>query len=209
MLNDVTRHPALLAEAEAMIAAGEAIPAMERILDPLIAWHEARFGQGAVSVRSPAHWRLLLDQYREAGKPVPSIAGPAWVLALYLTGQALLALKEPRAARQAFMAATRRSPVDAHSYAELGRIALMERRFDAALAGFEEAMELAEALSGGGEARLLAHCIKGRALALTGLKRTHDAEAAWARALAIDPLDWQARSELLKLGTPVALRRAA
>lgn len=205
-MDNIARHPAMLQEAEAMIAGGEAIRAMGRRLDPLIAWHEARYSAATVSLRSPAHWRLFVDRCAETRRPLPPLAGPAWVLALYLTGQALLALDEPAAARQAFAAAVARSPVDAHSLAEIGRIDLLAGDFHGARAAFDSAATLAEALAGGGEARLLAHALKGRGQALAALGDGAAARRDFDRALAVDPLDWQARTASLRLA---ALPRAA
>jgi tetratricopeptide (TPR) repeat protein len=120
----------------------------------------------------------------------------AWARALFLEGFAYNSLHRYEEARRALSLATALSPMNPHLFNELGYTCERLKDWPQAMQAFKNAENAADFLDGKRKVDEKTRAIRGQGYVLVELNKLDEAQAAYHRALAIDPGDVKSMGQL-------------
>lgn len=125
-----------------------------------------------------------------------NVMSGAWVRALFLEGFAYNSLHRYEEARRALTLATALSPMNPHLFNELGYTCERLKDWPQAMQAFKNAENAADFLDGKRKVDEKTRAIRGQGYVLVELNKLDEAQAAYHRALAIDPGDVKSMGQL-------------
>lgn len=189
----------LINEGANLARTGHAADALTQDIDPAVAKADAKIAsehRKIYAVRTQQESLLYLLQAANAKQD--AVALPAtWSMAYFFKGYLLNDLGRPAEARAFIQRALEMSPMNAQYLGEMGNLEIKDKNWDAALALFTKGEEASNAFSPDATKKAdLGKMLRGEGYVYVEQHKLDQAEAAYRRALSVDPNDQRSAKEL-------------
>ncbi|GEM_PF-835047 len=189
----------LINEGANLARTGHAADALTQDLDPAVAKADAKIAaqhRTVYAARTPTE--VLFYMAKAATEKQEAVALPAtWSMAYFFKGYLLNDLGRPAEARAFIRRALDMSPMNAQYLDEMGNLEIKDKNWDAALALFIKGEEAANSVSPDVVKNSdLGRSLRGEGFVYVEQHKLDQAEAAYRRALSIDPNDQRSAKEL-------------
>ena len=184
--------------AHTLVVKGQPQQAIDQYFQPVIDYYEARYKDDkrrVYSARSPVETLFYMLEAAKDKRSAIALDG-TWSAALYGKAAALVDLNRPDEARPVLERASQFAPMNAVVLGELGYLYGAAKQFPESLAMFNRALEASEFSPDETKTKEKGRALRGTGYALTELGRLDEAEAAYKKALALDPNDGLSKNEL-------------
>lgn len=189
----------LLQYAATDIRQGKPQLAIDEYIDRVIAYYRHTYGSATYKVYcsgSPPEALAYMLMAATAKRPAVAL-GQTWCDALFIKAYALVDLGHPDEAKPLLEEAVARAQMNAHYLSELGNWYKQNKDWVDALDTFTRALDANSLMPAAVQKAKKGRALRGMGYSLSELGRYDEAEAAYRKALVLDPNDKVSQAELL------------
>lgn len=189
----------MLAYAATLFQQGKPQDAIDQYLDPVITYYQKTYVGSKSQIycaRSTSDALIYMSQAAVAKRAAVAL-GSTWSDAIYMKAYALVNLGRPEESRPLLEQAIALSPNNSEYRSELGNYYQQKKDFVKALATFNEALSASDLSPDPLKVSEKTRALRGIGYSMSELGRYDEAEAAYRKALLLNPNDKGSQAELL------------